>query len=182
LQNLTHTTGSGSNGEGTTFFELTVSSAGEVEQCRVIQSSGIAVFDHLTCSLMGKRARFRPATDQNGQAIASTWSNRVKWVKPGHDISVTPPPPAIEVMVSRLPPKISSPVSAGVLAVIGLHGEVEACTGQNIAFPAALNTLACQQLQRTMPSVIARDNKGDARRILRFFWVRFSAPTQAPSR
>lgn len=165
---------SGSDGEGTTFFELTISSDGKFEQCRVTQSSGFAVFDRLTCSLMRQRARFRPAKDQNAQAIASTWANRVSWAKPGHNWTVNPLPADLAVTVSRLPTHIPNPARVGVLAVIGMQGEVEACAGQNKEFGVALNTIACQEIGLALPRVIARDQNGEARRILRYFSVEIS--------
>lgn len=67
---------------GTTTFRLTVGPDGRVRDCTVTKSSGSASLDAAACSKMSQRARFRPATDGDGDAVAGSWTNSVKWVLP----------------------------------------------------------------------------------------------------
>ena len=45
-------------------------------------SSGNADLDTATCTYATRRARFTPATDENGQPTSGTFAGRVKWVIP----------------------------------------------------------------------------------------------------
>jgi protein TonB len=68
--------------EGTTFFRVTVGPDGRVSQCAIVRSSGFRGLDAAACSAVKKRARFRPATDENGQKVAGSYSNSVRWQIP----------------------------------------------------------------------------------------------------
>ena len=54
---------------GTVLVEFRVRTDGRTDSCRVIRSSGFAVFDQATCRLIEQRFRFRPARSAAGQAI-----------------------------------------------------------------------------------------------------------------
>jgi len=60
-------------------FRLDVDATGTVTKCTVISSSGHALLDHKTCSVLMQRARFQPALDGNGQPMPATWSSRFSW-------------------------------------------------------------------------------------------------------
>lgn len=68
--------------EGTTSFSVTVNLSGRAENCRVTRSSGHSDLDDATCKNIQRRARFRPATNGEGQEITSTWSSSVRWQIP----------------------------------------------------------------------------------------------------
>src|SRR5688572_20162852 len=65
--------------EGTTYIAVTVSTDGRVKDCTVVKSSGSADLDEATCRNFTAKARFRPATDADGNPIESTFSTQVKW-------------------------------------------------------------------------------------------------------
>lgn len=67
------------NREGTVAFNLAVDATGRVSRCIVTASSGYADLDAATCEHIADRARFAPATDRDGRAIASDYANRVLW-------------------------------------------------------------------------------------------------------
>jgi len=165
---------SGSNGEGLTRFELTISPSGLVENCRITESSSFAALDQLTCTLMISRGHFRPGRDQSGVAIASTFANQVRWAEPGHTWDVPGPRPYLSLTVSRLPEHLTTPAYVRVLAVVGIGGEVEACEGQAKGNLAVLNIVACQQLGHQLIDLVSRDQAGAPRRILRSLLVEFS--------
>lgn len=67
--------------QGTTGFRLTVGTDGRPTDCTVTSSSGSPDLDSTACSLLMRRAKFNPAT-QNGQPVTGTWSSRFRWVIP----------------------------------------------------------------------------------------------------
>ena len=66
---------------GTTGFRVTVGPDGRVVDCTVTSSSGSPDLDDATCKNVTRRARFKPAME-NGVAVQSTYSNRIRWVIP----------------------------------------------------------------------------------------------------
>jgi len=65
--------------EGTVSISVEVSPAGTVTSCRVTRSSGSANLDLGTCDLITERARFAPARDAKGRAIAASHVTSVTW-------------------------------------------------------------------------------------------------------
>ncbi len=68
--------------EGTTGFRVTIGPDGRVTDCTITSSSGHADLDAATCDNVRRRARFKPATDGEGNPTEGTYSNRVRWVIP----------------------------------------------------------------------------------------------------
>lgn len=71
--------------EGVTGVRLDVNTDGIVSNCTVTQSSGSETLDAATCTLLQERARFTPARDRTGQAMADNYTTRVKWQIPEAD-------------------------------------------------------------------------------------------------
>ena len=67
------------NEQGTTSFRLDIDLRGRVTACTIVTSSGSASLDKATCRIMKARARFTPAVDQSGHAVASTFSRSITW-------------------------------------------------------------------------------------------------------
>lgn len=67
---------------GTVGFQLEIGSSGEVTGCNIVESSGHADLDQASCGNLIRRARFSPARDANGEPVASTYSNKVRWEIP----------------------------------------------------------------------------------------------------
>lgn len=76
---------------GNVGFRLTIDPLGQVSGCVVTQSSGTPELDDATCSLLRIRARFEPATDQQGKAVAGTYANRIRWIMPIDRVRFTVP-------------------------------------------------------------------------------------------
>lgn len=70
------------NMQGTVRFSLDVDEYGRPTGCSVVKSSGWPILDDTTCALLRRRARFLPATDENGVAIAGNYTNRFRWEMP----------------------------------------------------------------------------------------------------
>jgi TonB family protein len=64
---------------GTSVVRLSVSTEGSVESCSVITSSGYPVLDEAACEQLPPQAHFRPATDHDGNPLASTYTRPVTW-------------------------------------------------------------------------------------------------------
>jgi protein TonB len=63
-------------------FELAIDPRGRVTACRITASGGIAALDAATCRIMRARARFRPARDAAGNAVADTAASSIRWFLP----------------------------------------------------------------------------------------------------
>lgn len=70
------------NEEGTVRYRLDVGPDGKVAACTVTSSSGHPALDQTTCRVLQRRARFNPAKDSSGQAVASVFSSSVRWQIP----------------------------------------------------------------------------------------------------
>jgi protein TonB len=71
-----------SGDHGTTGVRLAVGADGRVTDCEVTSSSGSGTLDSTACSLLRRRARFSPATDSSGNAVAGSYSQRFTWKLP----------------------------------------------------------------------------------------------------
>ena len=67
------------NQQGTVGVEFTVTPAGRVSDCKVVQSSGSQVLDRTTCTLVTRRARYRAALDAAGGAVEQSKRLRFRW-------------------------------------------------------------------------------------------------------
>jgi TonB family protein len=67
---------------GTVRVRLDVDSTGATTACTILESSGASLLDSKACELLRVRARFRPARDGSGKAVASTWTARFTWRAP----------------------------------------------------------------------------------------------------
>lgn len=68
--------------EGTTRFTLSVGADGKPTNCSIVNSSGHPDLDAASCANLMRRARFKPATDGNGAAVAGSYTSSVKWQIP----------------------------------------------------------------------------------------------------
>lgn len=71
------------NGEaGRTQYRLTIGPDGRVYSCMIVKSSGVPSLDERACMLTVRRARFSPATDENGNTVEGAWTGKVEWKPP----------------------------------------------------------------------------------------------------
>ena len=68
--------------EGSLTYQLDVSPAGRVVDCRITSSSGYDILDQAACRQITRRARFRPAMDQRGAEVAGAYRGSVTWQIP----------------------------------------------------------------------------------------------------
>ncbi|WP_338446687.1 energy transducer TonB [Pelagerythrobacter marensis] len=67
---------------GTASFTLRVGTNGRVESCSITGGSAPQELKDATCDLVQRRARFRPATDGNGNEVVGSYSSTVRWQIP----------------------------------------------------------------------------------------------------
>ncbi len=67
---------------GRASFTLDINAEGRVEKCSITRSTGHSVLDQATCSLITKRARFKPAQASDGSATTGVYSSSIRWVVP----------------------------------------------------------------------------------------------------
>jgi TonB family protein len=68
--------------QGTTTYRLSIGPDGAVTGCTIVQSSGWEELDSTTCRILRERARFNPARNAAGEAIADEYHGRARWVLP----------------------------------------------------------------------------------------------------
>lgn len=71
--------------EGTVRFRLGIDAAGRATDCAVLDSSSDADLDRATCAILMARARYTPARDADGRAVAGIDFGRVTWQLPPAD-------------------------------------------------------------------------------------------------
>ena len=83
VTNNDYPTGAMRRGEqGVTGFSVAVGPDGRVRDCVVTRSSGSAELDRATCAKVSARARFSPALDSSGSAVAARYANTIRWQIP----------------------------------------------------------------------------------------------------
>ena len=68
--------------EGVAAFRVVVGTNGRVSACEIVRSSGHPGLDAATCKAVTARARFEPATDENGAKVVGMYGNSVRWQIP----------------------------------------------------------------------------------------------------
>lgn len=68
--------------EGRATVKLEIAADGTVSACEVTNSTGNASLDLASCRLVQSRARFRPAHDTRGAAVAGKYSTTIRWSLP----------------------------------------------------------------------------------------------------
>ena len=68
--------------EGTIVFRATIGASGRVTKCDIIQSSGHAELDAVTCKLVRLRAKFKPKLDESGNPVEDIYESQANWFLP----------------------------------------------------------------------------------------------------
>lgn len=86
------------NAEGRALFQLSVNEKGTPFFCRILESTKEPSLDRVTCDLFMARAKFRPAVDAKGRAVADTYTSAVNWRLSGETADVLPFEPSRTVV------------------------------------------------------------------------------------
>lgn len=72
---------SGKSGLVTLLYQVGVN--GSVDECRVIETSGVSSLETASCRAIEKRAKYKPAQDRDGKPMVSWEIRRIWWVTTG---------------------------------------------------------------------------------------------------
>lgn len=72
--------------QGRTVAVLQVDAHGQITSCRIERSSGSDMLDQTVCQRARERARFSPARDAQGAAIAGSYILPIRWGRPSIDV------------------------------------------------------------------------------------------------
>lgn len=75
------------NEHGTAVANLRIGADGKIESCEIVRSSTSSTLDAATCAGLMHKAKFNPAIDRAGQAIAANHRMAVHWILP--DVEAT---------------------------------------------------------------------------------------------
>ena len=148
--------------QGRTALILSVGPDGRVASCQVRTSSGSPDLDEAACRLMRERARFTPARDSQGAAVADDYWSHVTWrlQTPPPVAMQTPPPAAHPVPRRPLQSYVSTadyPASAlrnreqgdvHFRLGVGADGRVTGCEVLATSGSSALDNAACSLMRR----------------------------------
>jgi TonB family protein len=65
--------------QGTLTLTFLVDEKGEIADCTVDDTSGVAALDMMSCYVISKRAHFRPALGPDGKPVRSAQSSTIVW-------------------------------------------------------------------------------------------------------
>lgn len=126
--------------EGTTGVQLTIGSDGRITGCEITSSAGSSVLDQATCQLLRRRARFTPATDEQGRPVTGSYATRISWRLPQPE-----PVPFIR--------------NRHVMTVTLADGYARSCTlDSDLPYlPAAPSALVCPSMAAPAPPQVPRN-------------------------
>jgi hypothetical protein len=111
------------NGEaGVVSAHLYVAADGKVTGCKATETSGSQALDALTCTIAARRARFTPAHDIAGRAVAGDYYVAVTW---GTNGDVAPIQIPMQLGVKAIPSGYAQPAQMYVL--FGGDGKPTSC-------------------------------------------------------
>lgn len=155
--------------EGTVGFTLQIDPSGRATHCDVTASSGYPGLDNGACVLLLRRARFEPARDAGGKAVASNYPGRFTWrlgrgapARNGVDGSAgseAPPAPGVlDIAVAALPATYKQPVKAKLR--FGEDRRVNDCSIEESSGNSAIDRVACGQARKLV--VASPSHQGEA--------------------
>ena len=134
--------------EGAVEYRVVVSPEGKPEKCEILTTVGEEKFGPLTCSLLMRRARFAPATDEAGQpaygvfhSINNFWLP--KGTKSKYPMRLTPD---LSLAVSSLPANTPSPARVAVHVAVHEGGAFRTCSVPSAEPQQKLASVACTQI------------------------------------
>ena len=156
-------------------IELTVDANGSPIHCTILQSDEAKGFDDRYCLVPMRRAHFKPARDENGEAVAGVFSTNFQVPAFSHgnggwtDFTLT---------VSGLPAGRSRTVVARV--VTDVAGHVESCAIETPSGIVRLDEAACRYTRASLSLAPPFDRDGRPVRAMRLVSIGFSTAPVHP--
>lgn len=144
-----------------------VNALGSPTDCKIVIPSGADDLDLAACKALLKRARFKPAKDAQGNAIASAYRNRVVWLPNAAGPNFWFHSPDLVVSTPELANQLND--TAEVLVVSGPADSARSCYIFKSVGSAKLDELACSVVQdpRFAPPITEKDEQVRGVRLLR---------------
>jgi TonB family protein len=130
---------------GVVSIHLQVAADGRVSQCEVTESSGSAPLDQVTCNIALRRARFAPARDAAGLAIAGGYRTAMTFGINEHQPLTTIP---MRLGVKMLPAGYERP--ARVQVFFGADGKAIDCVTRASSGSADADRAICRTIAREL--------------------------------
>lgn len=143
--------------EGSTYVQILINPAGQVDTCTIIQSSGYADLDQQTCAIIQTRARFIPGKGNDGRGVFSLYRVPVTWAL--NQAPLVTVNPDFDLTVNHGPTGVRLPLELKVTYFITTTGTVTKCGDSDAGSPQELVDLACKVISAT-PYDIVRDHTG----------------------
>ena len=132
------------NGDaGAVTAHLSIAPDGRVGGCKVTETSGSDALDGLTCRIATRRARFTPARDAEGKAVAGDYYIAVTW---GTNKDVMPITIPMQMGVKALPAGYTQPAQMHVL--FGGDGKPTRCDTATSSGSGAADRAICAAILR----------------------------------
>lgn len=148
--------------QGKTKVELSISPAGALTDCKILESSTHTDLDSESCKLASDRAIFSPAVDIAGQPTSSRIQTQVKWQIPGENIPLASGIPMMTPIIPKaLLPKAGS---ANVSFTVAADGTMADCKVETTLVSQTTPNTFCKMTLKFEPYTDA-DGKAVARRV-----------------
>lgn len=144
---------------GRSLFGVQVNPDGRVANCIIVQSSGFARLDDLTCRLVTRRARFAPAMTADGVPTIGYYSQAVRWAI---DSSVAMEAKTLGWSRPRISVKNKERGVVSFEAVVRPDGTVGDCRVTFSSRFPALDAETCRRVSEYKGQQAARDPSGQA--------------------
>lgn len=158
---------------GITQFVLTrttIAPNGTTQDCVAERSSGDPKLDALTCSIILRRAKFRPAKWIDGSPAYSIARGPITWAigsPPSEREHRKAFPPDLELKVDQLPKGVGRKAGIALMIAVDENGTIVECgdvppifRGPPAKFFPELTALACRKAVSDLRPVVARDPSG----------------------
>lgn len=161
--------------QGTTAFDVLVSSDGRPIDCKIVTSSGSPTLDRRACQVAMRASRFTPATAADGTPTYGVYRTQVRWALDPEQWAQMEVGPDVELSLNRLPSGAKQPVEIKYAYFVDAQGNASSCTPITLTQPKELDAMGCEQLlskvQRTPVSV----SNGSTVPAVRTGWVHFTS-------
>ncbi|MDH7640954.1 energy transducer TonB [Sphingomonas oryzagri] len=167
-------------------FALTVAPTGKNEKCEIISPGGFDDLRDLTCALVMKRAKFRPALDVDGHPVFGVFRSSVAWTQGSNMADIQRlrkrfPPPSdsdLDVSVNQLPAGMEKSAKVKLGVQVDEKGAIKACNRDPSEKASALDAVACQQIEAQWKVAAATDKGGAPVSSVQSVTVAFSTGAQ----
>jgi len=163
--------------EGAVEYRVLVSPEGKPETCEVLAITGEEKFGRLTCSLLMRRARFSPATDEAGHPAYGVFHSINNFWLPKGTKSKFPMrlTPDLSLTVNSLPADVPSPARVAVHIAVDEAGAVQTCSVPSAEQHKTLASVACAQIPKLWEEALGKNAAGIAIPYVRTVTVSFEA-------